>query len=478
MNPQMSPGQRLRDAVLHSPSAQSAPHADSTSPGVSGRDTVLPLEPKGWSLRAAFAALFSFEFLFVLFLLAGRIKSNPHLAWLPVDMTALFFALSVIAGALIVMTKKVNRYGLVIAAALAAFVTWLTVSLSWTPSIIYAHQKALYSVLSFWACAGAAVIIAADRARVRRFLTLVVVFALWYAIEGLIAYATAETRSFLQVGGANYFLLGDLVGCGAVIALATLISLRRRGTFKVMLAVLFALFFFIVLVAGARQPLLGLTIALVLAAVIGFRTAPGGIAFKRFQRGAWALLLAAAVAIVALIATGSMTQTLARFQTLFYAEDGGRSAAARQVAWAQAFDFWTSAPIVGHGVGSYPILENWVTDERRHPHNIFLETLCELGLVGLILLSLFLLVALRCIKFQRLREDALFRCIFLLAVYQCIASMVTTDLSEHRLLYSALGLLALPELQPIARPSMYRTGTPQRGRILLGVSPRRPQQQL
>ena len=186
------PSQRIRDAVLRSPFGPTAPDPDSTSLGVPRREADLPLQPSTWSVRAAMTGLFSFELLFFLFVFAGRLKANSYLAWIPVDMTALFFASSVIVGAFIAVTKKVNRHGLVIAGAMGAFVTWLIVSLLWTPGVIYAHQKVLYSVLAFWACAGAAVIIASDRARVRRFLTLVLLLAVWFAIEGTFAYATAE----------------------------------------------------------------------------------------------------------------------------------------------------------------------------------------------------------------------------------------------------------------------------------------------
>ena len=448
MNRRLLPNQRLRDAVLHLPSAPTGPDADSTSLGGPRRKADLPLQPSTWSIRAALAALFSFELLFLLFLSAGRIKANSYLAWMPVDLTGLLFTLSVIAGAFIVLTKKVNRHGLVIAGAMAVFATWLFVSLLWTLGVVYAHQKVLGVVLACWACAGGAVIIAADRARVRRFLTLLVLLAVWFAIEGIFAYAKAEKRWFVEIGGTSYAGLGNTVGYGAVIVVATLISLRRLGAFKVVLAALLGVFVFIMLVAGSRHPVLGLALVLLLAATAGFRPT-SGIGLQRYQIAALVLLILAVSAVVALILSESSTFTLGRFETLLFTEGGGRSTHERQVAMAKAAHFWASAPVLGHGVGSFPILENWVTDERRHPHNVILEILCELGLVGLILFGAFLLSALSCFKLQRLREDPLFRCVFLLAVFDLSHALVGPDLTEHRLLYAMLGLLALPEPQPM-----------------------------
>ncbi|HLT00602.1 MAG TPA: O-antigen ligase family protein [Geminicoccaceae bacterium] len=430
----------------------------------------LPLDPSTWSLRGTLTAVFSFEVLFVLFLFAGRIKASPYMSWLPFDMTALFFVLSVIVAAFIGLTKKFNRRGFLIAAAMAAFVSWLVVSRLWTPGVIYAHQKSLYSVLAFWACAGAAVIIAADRARVRRFLIGVVLIAIWFAIEAMFAYATSDRRYFVDISGTGYKGLSDAVACGAVIAFTTLISLRRQPVFALMMAELLVLFFWVILVAGARQPLLGMTLVLFVAGVIGFRPAPGGIAYKRFQPAAWGIILAAVVALAALILSETTTQTIARFQTLLFQEGGGASAATRQEVWALAIQFWGSAPFFGHGVGSFPILYDWVGDSKVHPHNVVLEILSELGLVGLVLFGTFAYLALRQVELRRIREDPLFRCIFLLVVLQISAAMVSSDVSEHRMLYSMLGLLALPEPRPLRQSATARKAAPPRAtRMSLGL---------
>jgi O-antigen ligase len=393
-------------------------------------------------------ALVSFELSFVLFLFAGAMKANPSLAWMPVDMTGLFFALSVIGAAFIVFTKKVNRDGLVIAAAMGAFVTWLIASLAWTPGVVYAGEKALESLLVFWACAGAAVIIAADRARVRRFLTLILLIAVWFAVEAAIFYATADKQWFLRLAGTTYNQLGNTLVYGAVIATATLISVRGLGPFKWVMAALLPLFFFVLLIAGSRQSLLGLMGVLLLAAVMGFRAVPG-IAFNRFQLTVWGLLLAAMVATVVAALSGE-SFTLRRAGLLLNLEGPGESIAGRLVLMSEAVDFWATAPVLGHGVGSFPILGGGA-DVRSHPHNIVLEILCELGLLGLVLFGAFLVFALRHVKLHRLREDPLFRCVFLLAVFAFARAMVGPDLTENRMLYPFLGLLALPMLAPTAR---------------------------
>jgi O-antigen ligase len=434
---QSLPGQRIRDAVLRLPSA----HGDGARTGSQSGD--LPLDTAAWSPRAALVGLCSFELLFVLFLFAGRIKASPFLAWLPVDLTGLLFGLSVIYGAFLALTKKVNVRGLMIAGAMALFSTWVIISLAWTPSVLYAHEKALGTVLAFWACAGAAGIIAADRVRAQRFLTIVLLFAVWFAIEALLTYAAAERRSFVELSSANYNDLGNTVACGAVIALATMISARRRLFFQIALLALLALFFYVLLVIGSRQSLLGLIGVVVIAAFMGFRPTRSGIAFDRFQRMAWGLLIAAAVGVGVATMTGE-SFTIGRVFHLLGTRDLDNSAAQRLVLMGQAIDFWGSAPLIGNGVGSFPILAHSPRDFRLHPHNIFLEILSEFGLIGLILFGLLLASVLRCVKLDRLRDDPLFRCIFLLTALAFSRTLVGPDIAENRLLYPLLGLLALP----------------------------------
>jgi len=447
-NRKFLPSQRTRGAVPRPPFGPTAPDANWTGSGAAARDAEPPLQPSAWSLRATLGALVSFELAFVLFMFAGAMKANPSLAWLPVDMTGLFFVLSVIGAAFIVFTKKVNRDGLVIAAAMGAFVTWLIATLAWTPGVVYAGEKALESLLVLWACAGAGVIIAADRARVRRFLFLILLIAVWFAIEATIVQTAADKRWYIELGGMTYNHLGNAIVYGAVIAIATLMSMRGLGPFKWIMAALLPLFFYVLLIAGSRQSLLGLTGVLLIAAVIGFRAVPG-IAFNRFQLTVWGLLLVAIVGAAVAISSGQ-SFTLARVSLLFDSEGPGASAEGRLAVMASAVDFWATAPVFGHGVGSFPILAGG-PDVRSHPHNIVLEILCELGLLGLVLFGAFLVSALRHIKLQRLREDPLFRCVFLLAAFALARAMIGPDLTENRQLYSFLALLALPMLARSAR---------------------------
>ncbi len=132
------------------------------------------------------SATFSFELIFVLFLFAGRFKADPRLLWVPVDITALFFGLSVVVGFWILLRRgfRVSRKSFFLALLAVLFVTWVLVSLLWTPGHIYARQKSLFiATLTLWPFLACALIIAPDKRRLRRFFIVLALFTIWLVLE-------------------------------------------------------------------------------------------------------------------------------------------------------------------------------------------------------------------------------------------------------------------------------------------------------
>ena len=77
-----------------------------------------------------------------------------------------------------------------------------------------------------------------------------------------------------------------------------------------------------------------------------------------------------------------------------------RSAANRVRTWEISLDRFAERPIVGHGVGSFPLLGVHVKDElgvewEQNAHNVVLHSLVETGLAGTAALVCFLVLGLR-----------------------------------------------------------------------------------
>jgi tetratricopeptide (TPR) repeat protein len=116
--------------------------------------------------------------------------------------------------------------------------------------------------------------------------------------------------------------------------------------------------------------------------------------------GALGLLLAGAL-LAGLTNAGTMSRTVERQYRAFVSlgsEPSGSGAQSRLVSgggnrydyWRVAVDAWQSKPLAGWGAGNYdrPYFANRATGEDiRQPHSLELQVLSELGLIGLLLLS-------------------------------------------------------------------------------------------
>ena len=107
---------------------------------------------------------------------------------------------------------------------------------------------------------------------------------------------------------------------------------------------------------------------------------------------------------------------------------------------ARLFEFLPQAPVFGHGAGSWPVL--WRGFDRHDtPHNMVLEVLVETGIVGLVLMIALLVVALRPVSIDRLRNDPLALCAFMLFVWLVLKAQLGPDLADNRLMFMMLGVL-------------------------------------
>ena len=103
----------------------------------------------------------------------GMYKDDPRFAWIPVDPTALFFALSVLVGSFIIVLNPIAKRALPVIFAMLALVVWWAVTLTWSPSKVYGPSKVFYlATLAFWGLIAGALIVGPNPERVRRLFTL------------------------------------------------------------------------------------------------------------------------------------------------------------------------------------------------------------------------------------------------------------------------------------------------------------------
>lgn len=396
----------------------------------------LPFNIGSWT-----SCLLSFETLFLLFLLAGIYKADPRFSWVPVDLTILFFVLSFLAGIWILIQRRFYIYyrGLTVALAGVAFVVWIVITLLWTPSSEYAVQKALYiSTLNLWALLGAALIIAPERPRVHRFMIVFVLFDIWLAIEAVSQYIQHKPW-FVTVLGSNYLALGRTLSVAILITVGAWLS-ENKWWAQAFYLLLFALFFLVLLIAGGRGPFAATLGALGVLLVGGCRFSRWKLIIRRYWSTFLVTLGLVGFLTYLLASQGQLPTTLNRFLVLFN-ETGGDISLTERLEWYSLIpQLWGESPLVGHGIGSWPVLIGF-GDRRGYPHNVIGEVMVELGLVGLILFLGLVVTALYALghwrgDLERLVLMMIFTSTFLLA-------QVSGDIPDHRLMFAVLGLMAL-----------------------------------
>lgn len=412
-------------------------------------------------LRALFDTVFCFEALFALFLYSNNIKYL--LPAFPIDETVVFMAASMPLAAWIVWRNGVRREAIPVLAAAFLFFGWMTLSLLWTPAGGMALRAAAYGVVfDLYCLAVGCLVLAGDRVRLQRFFVWVMGVGTLLSIKGLEIYFTHGSFMFYEEFLGTPAYLNWTIPLSAAIAAASSLVFNPQARYGQWLlgCALIGLFLAFALVGGARATLLAAVAALLVPTLlVGPRAGKGALFVPKIQILALLALLALAVYIAYLLASGQITTTLGRFFSLaHYIETKGISLRHERLSyWQQALVFWSWSPLFGHGLGSFSILYSGWEIPGTHPHNILLEILCDLGLVGFTLFAFLLVVALRHIRIARLRSDPLFLAVvMLLLAHLGVLAMVHLELALIWELCLALGLLTAARPHAAAAPATTR----------------------
>lgn len=388
--------------------------------------------------------LFSFEFLFVLFLYAGKFKNDSAFSWVPVDLTVLFLLLSVVTSVWVIYKRggTFRRPPLYIAGLFGAFVSYVSVSYLWTPSDAYALQKVGYiSVLTYWPLLSCAIIIGYRRERLKRFAIALTALSIWFCIEAVTTFLSSTiVGQQIEALGITYLGLGRVIGPASLILFTYGTVVGRRGVLRLMALLMFGGSIAVLLLLGGRGPFLATIIPAALLFYYGlnlnFRR--GTIRIRRYM---WPLIVLVSAA-VALAVTFGASETMSTIKRLYkLTESLGESARIRIQMYGEALQIWMAHPIFGAGVGSWPVLAGY-GDIKMYPHNMILEVVSEFGLTGFFLFSLPFLFAFRHLRrTTHLRYDPWALLALMLFLNAFINAMFTGDLSDNRYVFAFLGFL-------------------------------------
>lgn len=146
---------------------------------------------------------------------------------------------------------------------------------------------------------------------------------------------------------------------------------------------------------GLRTAILGLFIFSFIAFVY--------MAFKKYLVKTHYVILFLSILLFPLFlyfSTSNLSSTLNRFENLFETEGlkfGGDPAIHTRIAsYKIAWEMFSESPIIGKGLGSFNGYNNleW-TKIQKYPHNIILEILSEMGILGMLVFTMLFIVIVR-----------------------------------------------------------------------------------
>ena len=149
------------------------------APGMTARPKAAGL----FAPRTLLSDVFSFEMVYLAFFFSNQFELI--LPKLPIDLTVLFFGLTLVLGAVVVAREGIYLPGLLLVTALLPWLAWVNLSAMWTPSrtLVWEYLK-IVNTVNLWCLIASAMIVAHKRERMLRFLKLMIAFSVLIALLG------------------------------------------------------------------------------------------------------------------------------------------------------------------------------------------------------------------------------------------------------------------------------------------------------
>lgn len=337
-----------------------------------------------------FSDIFSVEASFGMFLFSGRYKMMPELRNFPVDFTLLFFATTFCLIAWAVVSGRIRPFPLNLPILLMMLFSQLAaVSLFWSSLDSLNIDKTVRFLLLTSTSFFAAYMIGQDQIRRERLLrilawlscAILTYYAYYRYVLDIDMQSTGATTSARVPADSNTYLEYN---AHASILFIIFVALAVFGSWKQICAAIAgsSIALFLLVTIGGRGPLALALLAMPLLAL--------GLLIR--MRGSLGLLVRLSIFIFALTAiatigyvattqqAGSDTErfrTLERYQMQLSGEQTD-SVDTRLEGQEFAFRQWLEKPIVGWGFGEFRVKDSYL----NYPHNLVLEILMELGVVG------------------------------------------------------------------------------------------------
>jgi len=377
-------------------------------------------------ILAMLGSLSSKEFLFVLLVLSGFFKQYLTILNLDgIDFTV------VIAGILlmfILAENLINHIDLKLDnRAFFGFLLLISFSFLLLSTLLYtqSEQYVYVKLLSFILCVYIYLIPQLFRRfNVELFINCFINVSLFLVTIYLLLYPMVSKLPDIEVIRENYLVVGYLCGINIL-----LLFMKKNSK---LLSI--AYFILILVLTGARGPII---FTILMSVLIGFKVKDIFFILSAKSLIAIAISVFVFVGLISQIPfmqemlTGSLNRLL-----LLFSDDPGLSVNVRKEHIIASWEFITNNPLLGYGLGSYGIITTG-NDIRAYPHNIFLEIWFEIGLMGLLFFTSFVLYHL-VLTYRKVGFIP-----FCILVYILLNSLKSSTFVEIKLLFCFTSLFVL-----------------------------------
>lgn len=386
----------------------------------------------------------------ILFLTAGLVKGALMIKFKffgVVDYTVLCAVVVLVAMAYS-FVKRAGPLREIISIPMVVYLllaTILFVGVTYTSAPNYGLQKssrfATLGLIAFLAP-----IVFADRLKdIKLIIGIFLSVGIILSISTIMAPQASVVKTYETARGAflesNPLDTATKVGTALIIAFCFAIMAHTSKRMRIISVVAVCIMMVGMIITQSRGPFLGLITTWLVAMFI----------CRRGISKVWRPLVIGTIVIAMMIALirlpGNVTSRITNLtKSAYHRKQASRT---RTDLFVWAVDRFPERPILGHGTGAWAV-DRGYGDIRLYPHNIILELLYEQGLVGVVLLGLFLWLifsrwrrTVRLVELYRLgiEVSAIVYITGLMFLYTLLQAMGAFDLNENRLMFFCAGLV-------------------------------------
>ncbi len=403
-------------------------------------------------IRQVLRYLFSFEFSLVILLMAGEFKLLPVFSSIArlIDITVLAFIINAAAGAKVLAARwrrtssplePAGRWRNVTGVLFLVFVSYMLLSSVARPTSALANDKAteVALVLPWFAFVGLFVV--TTPVRIHRLMVLVMAMAVVLSSALLMRLQSGDI-SMLGAGGFgdNYQRIGRLTGASVVASVIYLAAVKSRSR-SILLLIVAAVSSVGMIYSGHRAGLL--MAGIVLVAMIPVVLYSGRTGAQRARSGKYIISLLAIVAVVgALVSSTERAQVLLR---RYQAVELSSERNPRLQMYEVGLELFSEHPVMGIGLGRFKEESGL---GYPHPHNLLVEVLAELGLIGFAMFGLLYLLPAASAFVGGANRDPVGMMVVSLYLFYFLNAMVSGGINDNReLLIFAMILVSRNEVE-------------------------------